>query len=193
MKPIQIFILTLVLLVFFANTSKAQKPTLLDSLSISDTIKVKKVRNHSPTKASLFSMVVPGLGQAYNKKYWKLPIVYAAIGVPLYFAVTNQKEFNKYKAAYGLRVDGDDATIDEFDGVLSQENLKSNLDYYQRNKDLSYILVGLFYVFNIVDASVDAHLFNFPKNDNLSFNLQPSIELTSNNELSKGFRLVINL
>ncbi len=193
MRPFLLFILTLVLLVFFTNKSRAQEPILLDSLPISDTIKAKKIRNHSPTKASLFSVVVPGLGQAYNKKYWKMPIVYAAIGVPLYFAVTNQKEFNRYKTAYGLRIDGDDSTIDEFDGALSQVNLKSNLDYYQRNKDLSYILVGLFYVLNIVDAAVDAHLFNFPKNDNLSFNLQPNLELTSNNELSKGFRLVINL
>lgn len=181
------------MLVCFANQSKAQDAVRLDSLSLSDTVKVKKIRNHSPNKASLFSAVIPGLGQAYNKKYWKVPIVYAAIGVPLYFAVTNQKEFNRYKTAYGLRVDGDDTTVDEFDGFLSEDNLESNLDYYQRNKDLSYILVGLFYVFNIVDAAVDAHLFNFPKNDNLSFNLQLNLELTSNNDLSKGFRLVINL
>ena len=193
MKSIQLFILILLILIGFTNQSKAQKPILLDSLSLSDTVRVKKIRNHSPGKASLFSAVVPGLGQAYNKKYWKLPIVYAAIGVPLYFALTNQKNFNRYKTAYGLRIDGDATTVDEFDGTLSQDNLKSNLDYYQRNKDLSYILVGLFYVFNIVDAAVDAHLFNFPKNDNLSFNLQPNLELTSNNELSKGFRLVINL
>ena len=193
MKSIQLFILILIVLVGFVDKSKAQDPILLDSLSLSDTVKVKKTRNHSPGKASLFSAVIPGLGQAYNKKYWKVPIVYAAIGVPLYFAVSNQKLFNKYKIAYGLRVDGDDTTIDEYEVRLTDVNLKSNLDYYQRNKDLSYILVGLFYVFNIVDAAVDAHLFNFPKNDNLSFNLQPNLELTSNNELSKGFRLVISL
>ena len=58
---------------------------------------------------------------------------------------------------------------------------------------MSYIITGLIYVFNIVDAAVDAHLFNFPKNDNLSFNLQPNLELTDNNWVSSGFKLVINL
>ncbi|MBL4670270.1 MAG: hypothetical protein HRT73_02105 [Flavobacteriales bacterium] len=171
--------------------SSAQSSTL-DSL-FSDTLNIKETKKHSPNKATLFSTVLPGLGQAYNKKYWKVPIVYAAIGLPLYFAISNQRNFNKFKTAYGLRIDGDPNTIDEFEGVLSEAGIKSNLDFHQRNKDLSYILVGLFYVFNIVDAAVDAHLFNFPKNDNLSFNLQPSIELTSNNKLSKGFKLVINL
>ncbi len=67
------------------------------------------------------------------------------------------------------------------------------MDYHQRNRDLSYIFAGLFYVLNIVDAAVDAHLFDFPKNDKLSFNLQPNIELTANNQINSGFKLVINL
>ncbi len=166
---------------------------LLDSLNISDTIKVKPIKKHSPTKATLFSTAIPGLGQAYNKKYWKIPIIYAGIGTSLYFAISNHKSFKKFKTAYGERIDGDINTIDEFDGVLSEEGILANLDFHQRNRDLSYIIAGLFYVLNIVDAAVDAHLFEFPKNDNLSFNIQPSIELTSNNELSKGFKLVINL
>jgi hypothetical protein len=177
-----------------ANKSTGQN-TFMDSasVSVSDTLLIKPERYHSPTKATLFSTFVPGLGQAYNKKYWKVPIVYAAIGIPLYFAVSNNQEFKRFKTAYGLRIDGDALTVDEFDGTLSEAAIKSNLDYHQRNKDLAGIFVGLFYVFNIVDAAVDAHLFNFPKNDNLSFNLQPDIQMTNNNELSKGFRLVINL
>ena len=178
---------------FFAfNTLKAQK-VLLDSLSISDTINVKPIKTHSPGKASLFSAVVPGLGQAYNKKYWKMPIIYAGIGTSLYFAISNHNNFKKFKNAYTIRLDNDPNTTDEFDGILTDEGIQANMDYHQRNRDLSYIVASLFYVLQIVDAAVDAHLFNFPKNDNLSFTLQPSLELTSNNELSKGFRLVINL
>lgn len=90
-------------------------------------------------------------------------------------------------------MDGDENTIDEYVDVLSDEGLRLNMDFHQRNRDLSYIVAGLFYVLNIVDAAVDAHLFNFPKNDKLSFNLQPSWEVTANNEISSGFRLVIKL
>ena len=67
------------------------------------------------------------------------------------------------------------------------------MDFHQRNRDLSYIVAGLFYVLNIVDAAVDAHLFTFPKNDNLSFNLQPDIQLTQNNEITNGLKLVVKL
>jgi len=180
--------------VFITLSGRSQtQPSLTDSLNISDTIKVKPIKVHSPTKATLFSTALPGLGQVYNKKYWKVPIIYAGIGTSMYFAISNHKSFKKFKKAYGLRVDGDINTLDEFDGRLSEEGLLANMDYHQRNRDLSYIIAGLFYVLNIVDAAVDAHLFSFPKNDNLSFNLQPSLELTSNNQLSKGFRLVINL
>lgn len=166
---------------------------LLDSLKISDTIKVSPVKIHSPNKATLFSTVLPGLGQVYNKKYWKVPIIYAGLGTSLFFGISNNNYFKEFKTAYVKRIDGDPTTIDEYDGVLSEEGLLANMDYHQRNRDLSFIVTGLIYVLNIVDAAVDAHLFDFPKNDNLSFNLQPSIELTNNNELTKGFRLVINL
>ncbi len=194
MKSIIFLLATVIVLCISANKGVCQS-AFVDSasVSLSDTLLIKPTRKHSPTKATLFSAVVPGLGQVYNKKYWKVPVVYAAIGIPLYFAVSNHNEFNRFKTAYGLRIDGDALTVDEFEGLLTEEGIKSNLDYHQRNRDLSGILVGLFYVFNIVDAAVDAHLFNFPKNDNLSFNLQPDLQITSNNRMSKGFRLVISL
>lgn len=159
----------------------------------SDTVSVVLEKPHSPTKATLLSAFLPGAGQVYNKKIWKVPIIYAGIGTSVYFALSNHDSFKKFKTAYGLRIDGDENTIDEYVDVLSDEGLRLNMDFHQRNRDLSYIVAGLFYVLNIVDAAVDAHLFNFPKNDKLSFNLQPSWEMTANNEISSGFRLVINL
>ena len=192
MKFIQTLLVTLILFIAIPRQSIAQS-LVVDSLSSSDTIKVKPTTVHSPTKATLMSTFVPGLGQVYNHKYWKVPIIYAGMGVSIYFIITNKKSFNNFKTAYGYRVDGDPLTVDEYEGRASEASLKSYMDYYQRNKDLSYIVAGLFYVFNIVDAAVDAHLFNFPKNDNLSFNFQPSIELTDNNQLASGFKFVINL
>ena len=192
MKSIQLLFVTLVVLIASMNKSVAQK-SLMDSLQISDTVKVEEVKLHSPAKATIFSTVLPGMGQVYNKKYWKVPIIYAGLGTSMVFAISNHKHFKDFKTAYLQRVDGDPTTIDEYDGILSESSLRANMDYHQRNRDLSYILAGVCYVLNIIDAAVDAHLFNFPKNDNLSFNFQPSLELTANNQLSRGFKLVINL
>lgn len=159
----------------------------------SDTVLIDSTKKHSPTLATLMSTAVPGLGQVYNKKYWKVPIIYAGIGTSLYFAFSNNTEFKRYKAAYLLRVDEDESTLDEFEGILTEDNLKTNMDAFRRNRDFSYIIAGLFYIMNIVDASVDAHLFTFPVNDNLTFNFEPSLQLTNNNEISKGLSLVIKL
>jgi hypothetical protein len=163
--------------------------------NVADTIVLDstKTKVHSPAKATLMSAVFPGLGQIYNKKYWKLPIIYGGIGTSLYFAFSNHTEYKRFKDAYLIRIDTDSTTTDEFDGILTPEDIRSNMDVYRRNRDFSYLIAGLIYVFNIVDAAVDAHLFTFPVNDNLSFYFQPTINLTHNNQLSKGFSLVITL
>ncbi len=193
MKSIKTLVVILLLLIAISGRSIAQT-VVLDSLSgSSDTIRVKSEKIHSPTKATLLSTFLPGSGQIYNKKYWKAPIIYAGLGISIYFVINNDKSFKEYKTAYGYRVDSDPETVDKYENSLSESSLKSTMEYYQRNRDLSYIITGLIYVFNIVDAAVDAHLFNFPKNDNLSFNLQPNLELTDNNWVSSGFKLVINL
>ena len=190
MRPIQLFIITLIVIIVATIQSSGQS-TKQETVK-TDTLILTLDKPHSANKAALFSAVIPGLGQAYNKKYWKMPIVYAALGTTLYFGISNNRNLKKYKTAYTNRLDNDATTIDEFES-LSESNLVANIDFYQRNRDLAYILAGLFYVLNIVDAGVDAHLFHFPKNDNLSFNLQPNLELTQNNQVSKGFKLVINL
>jgi len=182
-----------VFILFFSITRTTSAQASKQNTVLSDTLKIELIKPHAPNKAVLFSAIVPGLGQAYNKKYWKMPIIYAAIGTSLYFGLSNQRSFKKYKTAYTNRLDNNIRTLDEFDGLLTNAGLEANIDYYQRNRDLAFIVGGIFYVLNIVDAAVDAQLFNFPKNDNLSFNLQPNLELTQNNQLSKGFKLVINL
>jgi hypothetical protein len=184
-KHIQLTIIAIFLIAFSGFAQTLEGDTIL--------VDSAKVKFHSPTKATLMSMVVPGLGQVYNRKYWKLPIIYGGIGTSLYFAFSNHKEYKRFKDAYIIRIDSDTTTFDEFDGILTPENIRSNMDVYRRNRDFSYIIAGLIYVFNIIDATVDAHLFTFPVNDNLTFYFQPSIQLTNNNNFSKGFTLIITL
>lgn len=186
--------LVFLLLLFSLNTIYAQDSLTVNSNNnkVPDTLLIDIAKPHSPAKAALMSTVVPGLGQAYNKKYWKIPLVYAAIGTSVYFAVENNKTYNRFKTALSERLDDDPNTVDEFDGRLSVQSLESNYNFYQRNRDLSIIVAGIFYVLNIVDASVDAHLYSFPKNDNLSLRIVPTTQLTANNNIMHGASLVFN-
>jgi TM2 domain-containing membrane protein YozV len=134
----------------------------------------KTVRNDdinplSPAKAAFYSAIFPGLGQAYNKKYWKMPLVYAAIGTSTYFYIWNNNNYNEYRNAYKRRLAG--YTDDKF-YFLSDDRLLTGQKFYQKNRDLSALITVAFYVLNIVDANVDAHLKQFNVNDNLTFEPQ---------------------
>jgi hypothetical protein len=133
------------------------------------------MRMHSPRKATIMSAALPGLGQAYNKKYWKIPIIYAGFGVLGYFIKTNNEEYKVYKSAYKNRLDGDASTVDPYVGIYSDADLATLKNFYRRNRDLSIIGASILYILNMVDASVDAHLFYFDVSDNLSLNIQPEI------------------
>ncbi len=139
----------------------------IDTLS-REQVKAKE-KVHSPKTATLLALV-PGAGQAYNRKYWKMPIVYASMGTCIYFAISNQKEFKRFKNAYMQRDNGEH---DEFYGILSQEAILNNMDRNRTIRD--YMLAGtiLLYALQIVDATVDAHLFYFDVGDNLSARFYP--------------------
>ncbi len=130
---------------------------------------------HSPKKATLLSLA-PGAGQIYNKKYWKLPIVYAGFGVTGYFAFWNRDEYIKYNKAYiCLDQEGDECTnplAEKYD-LNDLETLK---DYYRRNMELSFILMGAWYVLQMLDATVDAHLYYWNVDENLSVRVAPVIQ-----------------
>lgn len=134
-------------------------------------------RVHSPRKATIMSAVLPGAGQAYNRKYWKIPVVYAGFGVLGYLVKFNNDEYKIYKEAYKLRLDGDETTVDAFTQVYADQDLTTLKDYYRRNRDLSIIGMSLLYILNIIDASVDAHLFHFNVSDDLTMQWQPSLQL----------------
>jgi len=128
----------------------------------------------APSKAAFFSAVVPGLGQAYNKKYWKIPIVYAGIGTGIYFYNQNTKDYNRFRDAYKRRLAGFED--DEFQGI-SDDRLIDAQRTASRNRDVSLIVSIAFYLLNIVDANVDAHLRQYNISDNLS--LLPDVNMDS--------------
>jgi hypothetical protein len=130
---------------------------------------------HSPVKATIYSAVLPGLGQAYNRKYWKIPVIYAGLGLSAYFFNFNHKEYRRTLTALAARLDNDSTTTDtEFaDPRYTDALLRDRKDYFRRNRDLSAIIGVLIYVANIIDADVDAHLMTFNVDDDLSLSLTP--------------------
>lgn len=120
----------------------------------------------APSKASFYSAVLPGLGQFYNESYWKIPLVYAALGTTLYFYIDNNKEYHRYRDAYKRRLAGYED--DEFYGQLSDDALVRAQKQFKRNKQIwLFVTIGA-YIINIVDANVDAHLQQFNVDDDLS-------------------------
>jgi len=114
------------------------------------------------------SLMLPGWGQAYNRSYWKIPVVYGLIGLSGAQASTYHKQYIRYRDAYRIRVDADSTTIDEY--ALTQTNalLKSNRDAFRQGRDTFILLTLGAYLLQIVDAAVDAHLSSFTVGDDLS-------------------------
>jgi hypothetical protein len=125
-----------------------------------------------PAKAAFYSAVIPGLGQAYNKKYWKVPLALAAVGIPIYIYTVNDKEYQRLRDAFRIRLAG--GTDDEFsnpDGTpfITTEALERAQKTSQRNKELSILITAALYVLQIIDANVDGHLSQFNVDRNLTF------------------------
>jgi hypothetical protein len=170
LRDISFYKYPLVLALFLCSVPLFCQKIKYDSV-IPDSILEKK---HSPVKAALMSICLPGLGQAYNKKYWKIPIVYAGLGVLTYFIVTNAQEYSMYKNAYIESVNND--TTGKYQDLVnkySSEDLLNAREYYRRNLEVTCILTGVWYILNIVDAAVDAHLFTYNISKNLSMNIDP--------------------
>lgn len=130
---------------------------------------------HSPKKAAWMSAALPGLGQAYNKKYWKIPIIYSGFAAFGYLGVRNNNLYHKYRDAYLSRLD----TSASNDLMLqyTSENLRYIKNIYWKDRDLTIILAAAFYILNIIDATVDAHLFYFDINKDLSLKIMPNLEI----------------
>ena len=134
---------------------------------------------HSPNKASFYSAILPGLGQIYNKKYWKVPIIYAGFGGLVYYVGYNNYNYLKYKDAYDIKLRIDNGEIgledeDKYPGIPTTQ-MRGWKDTWHRYRDLSIIGIGLLYVIQIIDADVDAYLFNYDVSEDLSMHISPII------------------
>ena len=125
----------------------------------------------SPSKAAFYSAIFPGIGQAYNKKYWKTPIVWAALAIPTYYYQLNNSDYKRYRRAYKLRRNGlPDEFTDSFGNTsVSIETLETAQKQLKQNRDMSLLTGVILYVLQIVEASVNAHLIQFNTDDNISF------------------------
>jgi hypothetical protein len=176
----------IVLFFFLLGNQAIFSQEISKAIKAKDTLKLKEIDPLRPTKAAFYSAIIPGLGQAYNKKYWKIPIVYGAIGTSLYFYINNNKKYHSYRDAYKRRLLG--FNDDQYQ-YLDDSRLIAAQRFYQRNRDLSLLVTVGFYILNIVDANVDAHLIQFNVSDKLSFqpdvypneiNFKPNLGLTFN-------------
>jgi hypothetical protein len=144
------------------------------SQEIKDDYKINILR---PSKAAFYSAVIPGLGQIYNDKVWKVPLVYAALGISGYSYDFNKKKYWSYRNAYKRRKAG--FSDDEFQGIIiNDDRLLDGQDFHRRYKDLSMVFIVGFYFLNILDANIDAHLLDYNVDENLS--LEPYFEDSEN-------------
>ncbi len=136
-----------------------------------DTVQQKK---HSPQKATYLA-ILPGAGQIYNRKYWKLPIVYAGFVVTGYLGMSNRALYKQYGEAYTCSVQDPNCT-NPLAKKYSGQDLITIRDYYRRNMELSFIIMGGWYVLQILDAMVDANFYNWDVSNNLSIAVQPVLQ-----------------
>ncbi|MCQ4142290.1 DUF5683 domain-containing protein [Chryseobacterium sp. EO14] len=130
----------------------------------------KKTLKLNPTKAGLYSAVLPGLGQVYNKKYWKIPIVLGAVGAGVGIAVWNDNQYRKYREYYIAKLNGTPNEFVDTHPWLDKVALGNAQDRSKRQRDYAIAITGLIYILNIVDAVVDAHLYEARHDPDLTLN-----------------------
>ena len=129
----------------------------------------KLIQDKSPKKAAIYSAILPGSGQIYTNKYWKVPVIYSGIIASAYFICENHNNYILYKSTAINRINGDNSDNLQY----SDSELITLKNYYRRNRDVSYLsLVGV-YLLNIMDAYINAHLYKYDVSDNISFNIDP--------------------
>lgn len=161
---------------FFSATLFAQKDSTdlkIKDLTIKGNINIAQgvYDPLSPSKAAFYSAIFPGMGQVYNKKYWKAPIVWAALAIPTYYYQINNNDYKRFRTAYKLRKNGlqDEFTSDDGTSTVSIQTLETAQKQLRENRDMSLLSGVIIYILQIVEASVNAHLLQFNTDDSLSF------------------------
>lgn len=139
-----------------------------------------------PKKAGLYSAILPGAGQVYTKKYWKVPIIYGGLITSAYYIKESDDLYRLYRSTFLKRLDGN--RTDNLN--YSDSDLRTLTKHYRRNREVSALLFTLTYILNIVDASVNAHMFDYDVSENLSLHIQP---VYFSKENASGISLSFNL
>ncbi|MBC7888352.1 MAG: hypothetical protein H7Z13_10730 [Ferruginibacter sp.] len=193
-KLLSIFLVTA--LYFFCGeiTAQAKKDSITaPAKKIADSSDIKKTKKFDPRKATRRSAILPGWGQIYNKKYWKLPLVYGGLGITAGVFVYNVKNYKLLRLAYIYKIDTDttnDALIDPRFKNLSSGALRSYRNTFRQNVDYSVLFFIVFWGLNVIDATVDGHLKEFDVNDNLSLQLKQGYSPMAN---TSGISLVLDI
>ena len=188
---LQIISLLIFFVIAFHSSTIAQK----QNKSTRSTIASTKDTGYKPRTAIIRSAILPGWGQITNKKYWKLPLVYGALGTTTYLFFRNIKQFNASRNAYNLAIDGDPTNDDlipqPYYSVKSQpDRIKNFRNEVRQNADYCALLFIFFWGLNVVDAAVDAHLKMFDVSDNLSLQLNPGYSPLAN---TNGISLILRI
>ncbi len=154
--------------IFFLSFSFSQTDTLRDETSL-PSVELSEKR---AKKAAYLSLLLPGAGQFYNKSYWKIPIIYAALGITGYLIIKNNKEYIYWRNAYIAKTDDNPDTPDLFPGI-SEAVLRSQRNAFRRNRDFAILITSFIYILNSVEAYVDAHLKDFDISENLALSVRP--------------------
>ena len=183
------------ILLLICNINFSQR--IQNNLAIKDSIfeqskrsfRLKRLINDplTPSKAAFYSAIIPGLGQAYLGKAWKIPIIYSAIGASLYYFDLNNKEMNEYRNAYKRRLNGffDDRFL-ELAIPITTEQLLLGMEFHKNYRDIALVLAVLSYMLNILEANVSAHLLQFNVSEDLS--VTPNLII---DEEIRGLRLAL--
>lgn len=182
-----------------ASAIKADKTSDAKSAkNVSKKEKKLKIRKEAftpdPKRATWYAIVCPGLGQIYNRSYWKLPIVYGGVLACTYLITWNGRMYNDYRNAYHDIIDSDPNTnsylslFPSYDGSQSwlPNTLKTKTNTYRRNRDMSVFAMVLLYMVSAVDAFVDAHLYDFTVSEDLSLHIEPVINRFQCDDIHKG-------
>ena len=165
---------------------KSEKP--IENVAMTDSALRKK---HSPTIAGCLS-IIPGGGQIYNKKYWKLPIIYGALGISGYFVYDFAHQMVSYKKEFINRRDGNTALLNPKYSMETDANILALKNTYRRRMEIAVAVTTVLYILNIVDAIVDAHLYYFDISDDLSLQVTPQINQNYYNSLAQQNNTTFN-
>jgi hypothetical protein len=193
--PLNQVVFTVFIFLLAVDTAKAQD-TIPPQPAVTSPLTVDSVA-HSAHKATIYSLVLPGLGQAYNKKYWKIPIIYVGFGVLAYNFKINNDETRKFTEAYRYVINKDSFPTDNEYVIRYPDpnNLLQGRNFYRRRVELTLIFTAVWYILNVLDATVDAHFFDYDISDNLSLRVEPVFMMPSGrpDRYANGLRLSLNL